>query len=146
MLCGIGENPEDRIDHMIQLRDQQDKSGGFQTFIPLTCHYEDTEIAGTVEPLTAFDKLKNIAVSRIVLDNFDHIKAYWIQLGVGLAQMALNFGADDLDGTVQAENITHAAGSKTRGLEKDFLRNLIEDAGDIPIERDTVYNVLEVAK
>lgn len=143
MLCGIGENIEDRVDHMIQLREQQDKSGGFQTFIPLTCHYEDTEIAGTVEPLTAFDKLKNIAISRIMLDNFDHIKAYWIQLGVGLAQMALNFGADDLDGTIQEESITYAAGSKTRGLEKDFLQTLIKDAGYTPVERDTVYNVLE---
>ena len=146
MLCGIGENIEDRIDHMVQLREQQDKSKGFQTFIPLTCHYEDTEIAGKVEPLTAFDKLKNIALSRIMLDNFDHIKAYWIQLGVGLAQMALNFGADDLDGTVQAENITHAAGSKTRGLENNFLQNLIKDAGYVPVERDTIYNVLEVSK
>lgn len=146
MLCGIGENIEDRIDHMIRLREQQDKSSGFQTFIPLSCHYEDTEIAGKVEPLTAFDQLKNIAISRIMLDNFDHIKAYWIQLGVGLAQVALNFGADDLDGTVQEESITHAAGAKKRGLEKDFIQTLIEDAGYIPVERDTIYNVLAVAK
>ncbi len=145
ILCGIGENIEDRVDHMVQLRQQQDKSGGFQTFIPLSCHYEDTEIAGTVEPLTAFDQLKNIAISRIMLDNFDHIKAYWIQLGIGLAQISLNFGADDLDGTVQEESITHAAGSKKRGLEKDFLQNLIKDADYIPVERDTVYNVLSVA-
>lgn len=143
MLCGIGETIEDRIDHMIRLREQQDKSKGFQTFIPLTCYYEDTDIAGKVEPLTAFDKLKNIAISRIMLDNFDHIKAYWVQLGPGLAQMALNFGADDLDGTVQAENVTYAAGSNIRGLEKDFLQNLIEEAGYIPVERDTIYNVLE---
>lgn len=146
MLCGIGETVEDRVDHIIKLREQQDRSGGFQTFIPLSCHYEDTEICGTVEPLTAFDQLKNIAVSRILLDNFDHIKAYWIQMGIGLAQVALNFGADDLDGTVQEENITHAAGAKKRGLGKDFVQMLIEDAGYIPVERDTVYNVLEVAK
>ena len=146
MLCGIGENVEDRLDHMIQLRDQQDKSKGFQTFIPLHCHYEDTEIAGRVEPITAFDSLKNIAISRIMLDNFDHIKAYWIQLGVGLAQVGLNFGADDLDGTVQEESITHAAGAEKRGLEKDFIRKLIEDAGYIPVERDTVYNVLSISK
>jgi aminodeoxyfutalosine synthase len=144
MLAGIGENVEDRIDHMIQLRDQQDKSGGFQTFIPLSCHYEDTEIAGTVQPITAFDELKNIAVSRIMLDNFDHIKAYWIQLGVGVAQIGLQFGADDLDGTVQEESITHAAGAKKRGLEKNFIQNLIEDAGFIPVERDTIYNVLNI--
>lgn len=145
MLCGIGESIEDRVDHLIQLREQQDKSHGFQTFIPLSCHYEDTEIAGKVEPLTAFDQLKNIAISRIMLDNFDHIKAYWIQLGPGLAQVSLNFGADDLDGTVQEESITHAAGSEKRGLEKDFLQNLIKDAGYIPVERDTIYNVLAVA-
>ena len=125
MLCGIGEKIEDRLDHMIQLRKQQDKSKGFQTFIPLHCHYEDTEIAGKVEPITAFDSLKNIAISRIMLDNFDHIKAYWIQLGVGLAQVGLNFGADDLDGTVQEESITHAAGAEKRGLEKDFIQKLL---------------------
>ena len=145
MLAGIGENIEDRIDHMVQLREQQDKSKGFQTFIPLTCHYEDTEIAGKVEPLTAFDQLKNIAISRIMLDNFDHIKAYWIQLGVGLAQVSLNFGADDLDGTVQEESITHAAGAQKRGLQKDFIQKLIEDAGYTPVERDTIYNVLNVS-
>lgn len=144
MLAGIGESVEDRIDHMIKLREQQDKSKGFQTFIPLSCHYEDTDIAGKVDPITAFDQLKNIALSRIMLDNFDHIKAYWIQLGPGIAQISLTFGADDLDGTVQEESITYAAGSKKRGLEKNYLQTLIEDAGFIPVERDTVYNVLEV--
>ena len=146
MLCGIGEKVEDRLDHMIQLREGQDKSKGFQTFIPLNCHYEDTEIKDKVDHITAFYSLKNIAISRIMLDNFDHIKAYWIQLGVGLAQVALNFGADNLDGTVQEESITHAAGAETRGLEKDFTQKLIKDAGYIPVERDTVYNVLRVAK
>lgn len=146
MLAGIGENVEDRVDHMVQLRNQQDKSGGFQTFIPLSCHYEDTDIAGTVQPITAFDELKNIAISRIMLDNFDHIKAYWIQLGVGVAQLGLQFGADDLDGTVQEESITHAAGAKKRGLENNFIQNLIKDAGYTPVERDTIYNVLEVYK
>ncbi|OGI14177.1 MAG: hypothetical protein A3I68_07690 [Candidatus Melainabacteria bacterium RIFCSPLOWO2_02_FULL_35_15] len=145
MLCGIGEKAEDRLDHMIRLREQQDKSKGFQTFIPLHCHYEDTEIAGKIEPVTAFDSLKNIAISRIILDNFDHIKAYWIQLGTGLAQIGLNFGADDLDGTIQEESVTHAAGAGKKGLEKDFIQRLIEDAGYIPVERDTVYNVLAVA-
>ena len=146
MLCGIGESVEDRIDHMIRLRKLQDETKGFQTFIPLSCHYEDTEIAGKVEPLTAFDQLKNIAISRIMLDNFHHIKAYWIQLGVGLAQISLNFGADDLDGTVQEEKITHAAGATKRGLEKDFIQTLIEDAGYEPVERDTLYNVLAISK
>ena len=146
MLCGIGETVEDRIDHMVKLREAQDETKGFQTFIPLTCHYEDTEIAGKVEPLTAFDQLKNIAISRIMLDNFHHIKAYWIQLGVGLSQVSLSFGADDLDGTVQEESITHAAGAQKRGLKKDFIQTLIEDAGYIPVERDTLYNILAVAK
>ena len=146
MLCGIGETVEDRVDHMIQLRNLQDKTKGFQTFIPLSCHYEDTEIAGQVKPLTAFDQLKNIAISRILLDNFDHIKAYWIQLGVGIAQISLNFGADDLDGTVQEESITHAAGAEKRGLEKDFIQNLISDAGYVPVERDTLYRVLAVSR
>ncbi len=143
MLAGIGEKVEDRVDHMIQLRNQQDISGGFQTFIPLSCHYEDTEIAGKVQAITAFDELKNIAISRIMLDNFDHIKAYWIQLGVGVAQLGLQFGADDLDGTVQEESITFAAGAKKRGLENNFIQNLILDAGYKPIERDTVYNIIE---
>lgn len=143
MLCGIGETFEDRIDHMIKLRNQQDISRGFQTFIPLICHYEDTEIKGKVEPLAAFDQLKNIAISRIMLDNFDHIKAYWIHMGLGLAQVALNFGADDIDGTIQEESVTHAAGAQKRGIGQGFIQTLIEDAGYIPIERDTVYNVLE---
>jgi len=142
MLCGIGETVEDRVDHLIRLREQQEKTRGFQTFIPLSCHYEDTDINGKVDELTAFEKLKNIAISRIMLDNFDHIKAYWIQLGVGLSQVALNFGADDLDGTIQQENITYSAGSKKRGLEEKFLERLIEDAGYLPVERDTIYNVL----
>ncbi|MBI2996357.1 MAG: aminofutalosine synthase MqnE [Candidatus Melainabacteria bacterium] len=144
MLCGIGEKVKDRVDHLLRLREQQDKSKGFQAFIPLSCHYEDTEIKNKVRSLTAFDELKNIAISRIMLDNFDHIKAYWIQLGIGLAQVALNFGADDLDGTVQEESVTYAAGASKRGLKKDFIQKLIEDAGYIPVERDTVYNVLAV--
>lgn len=144
MLAGIGEKIEDRIDHIIRLREQQDKSKGFQTFIPLSCHYEDTDIRNKVEPITAFDQLKNIAISRILLDNFDHIKAYWIQLGPGMAQVSLNFGADDLDGTVQEESITYAAGSKDRGLEENFLQKLIKESGFIPVERDTIYNVIEI--
>ncbi|MDJ0626048.1 MAG: CofH family radical SAM protein [Candidatus Caenarcaniphilales bacterium] len=148
MLAGIGENFEDRIDHMLLLREQQDRSlaldsGCFQTFIPLSCHYEDTDIADQVEPITGIEQIKNIAISRIVLDNFDHIKAYWVQLGHKMAQLALHFGADDIDGTVVDEKITNAAGSGKKATQAEILQNLIRGAGFIPMERDTLYNVLD---
>ncbi|MDX1919400.1 MAG: aminofutalosine synthase MqnE [Candidatus Caenarcaniphilales bacterium] len=149
MLAGIGESDEDRIDHILLLREQQDKSlahspnGGFQTFIPLSCHYEDTDIAEMVEPITGIEQIKNIAISRIILDNFDHIKAYWVQLGHQMAQLALHFGADDIDGTVVDEKITNAAGSGRKGTQADMLRKLIENAGFEAVERDTLYNVIK---
>lgn len=143
MLAGIGEEIEDRIDHMLYLRDQQDKSKGFQTFIPLSCHYEDTDIAGTVRPITDIEKIKNIAVGRIVLDNFDHIKAYWVQLGYKMAQLALHHGADDIDGTVVDERITNAAGAANKATQADYLKKLVIDEGYIPSERDTLYNLVE---
>lgn len=143
MLAGIGEHWTDRIDHILQLREQQDKSGGFQTFIPLSCHYEDTDIADKVEPITGIEQIKNIAIARILLDNFDHIKAYWVQLGHNMAQLALHYGADDMDGTVVDEKITNAAGSGRKGTQAEILQNLIKSAGFIPVERDTLYNVLD---
>jgi aminodeoxyfutalosine synthase len=143
MLAGIGESEEDRVGHFVQLREQQDKSGGFQTFIPLSCHYEDTEIAALVEPITGMDQIKNIAISRLMLDNFDHIKAYWIQLGHKMAQLALHFGADDVDGTVVDEKITNAAGAERKGTQADILQKLIKDAGFQPMERDTLYNIVK---
>ncbi len=146
MLAGIGEEPEERVEHLDILRKAQDQSAGFQTFIPLSCHYEGNDLlARGVKPLTGYDQLKNIALSRLMLDNFDNIKAYWIQLGEKMAQIALNFGANDLDGTVKAERITFAAGAKRRSMAEDTLVNLIKGARLSPIERDTVYNPIELS-
>ena len=145
MLTGISESPENKVDHMILLREQQDRTGGFQCFIPLKCYYEGTTIKDEVKEPTSEDLLRDIAISRLVLDNFDHIKAYWIQLGEQLAQLALSFGADDMDGTILEEKITHAAGAKTPlQLAKEKLEFFISSAGYVPVERDTVYNVINV--
>lgn len=146
MLTGIGESIENKVDHMLLLREQQDKSGGFTCFIPLKCYYDGTNIAQEVTEPSAADLLKDIAISRILLDNFPHIKAYWIQLGEKLAQLALSFGADDMDGTIGEEKITHAAGAKTPlQLAKERMQDLISAAGYIPVERDTIYNIKCVA-
>lgn len=145
MLTGIGESPENKVDHMILLREQQDRTGGFQCFIPLKCYYDGTTIKDEVKEPSGEDLLRDIAISRLVLDNFDHIKAYWIQLGETLAQLALSFGADDMDGTILEEKITHAAGAKTPlQLAKEKLEFFISSAGYTPVERDTVYNILNV--
>jgi len=143
MLAGIGESFADRVDHMLKLRTQQDKSKGFQTFIPLSCHYEDTEIIESVDPITSLDQVKNIAISRLILDNFDHIKAYWPQLGHSMAQVALNFGADDLDGTVVDERITYAAGSGRKKTSTELICQLIQGAGFEPVERNTIYGLVD---
>lgn len=145
MLTGIGENVENKVDHMLLMREQQDKSGGFMCFIPLKCYYEGTNIADEVKEPSNEDLLRDVAVSRLLLDNFPHIKAYWIQLGQELAQAALSFGADDLDGTILEEKITHAAGAKTPlQLAKEKMEELIAGAGYTPVERDTVYNIKRV--
>ena len=139
MLFGHIESFEDRVDHLKRLRDLQDKTGGFLCLIPLTYHPEENPLCGT--RTTGIDELKTIAVSRIFLDNFPHIKAYWVMLGVKLAQVALSFGADDLDGTVLEEKITHAAGGRSpQALSRSELRNLIEECGKVPVERDSFYN------
>lgn len=145
MLTGIGESVADKVDHMLLLRQQQDLTGGFMCFIPLKCYYEGTDIKPEVKEPTGYDLLKDVAISRVFLDNFPHIKAYWIQLGEKLAQVALSFGADDMDGTIREEKITHAAGTKTPlQLAKDQMEYLIEAAGYIPVERDTLYNIVGV--
>ncbi|HNN64469.1 MAG TPA: hypothetical protein PKH78_15550, partial [Candidatus Obscuribacter sp.] len=124
-----------------------DLSGGFQCFIPLKCYYEGTDIEAEVKEPTAADLLKDVAVSRLLLDNFPHIKAYWIQLGVELAQLALSFGADDMDGTIGQEKITHAAGAKTPlQLAKERMEELISTSGYQAVERDTIYNIKAVAR
>lgn len=139
MLYGHVEQAEHRIDHMLRLRDLQDDTGGFQTFIPLAFHPENTGLDHLPKP-TAQQDLRTIAVARLMLDNFDHIKAYWIMLGESTAQVALKFGADDLDGTVVHELIYHDAGAKTpEGLTVNQLHRLIEEAGCEPVERDTLY-------
>jgi len=138
MLYGHVENYEQRIEHLMKLRELQDKTNGFQAFIPLAYHPKNTEIGGTYS--SGIDDLKTIAVSRLVLDNFAHIKAYWIMLGEKLSQVALLFGADDIDGTIIEEKITHSAGALSgNAMTAEQLRNTIKKAGKIPVERDSFY-------
>jgi aminodeoxyfutalosine synthase len=139
MLYGHIEKPWHRVDHLCRLRELQDETHGFQTFIPLAFHPENTGLDHIPKPSGLTDLLV-MALSRIMLDNFDHIKAYWIMLGEKTAQTALNFGADDLDGTVVHELIYHDAGAKTpEGLTVPQLHQLIREAGRNPVERDTLY-------
>ncbi len=139
MLYGHVEQARHRIDHLLQLRALQDETGGFQTFIPLAFHPENTKLDHIPKPTGMMD-LRMVALSRLMLDNFDHIKAYWIMLGEKIAQVALGFGADDLDGTVVHELIYHDAGAKTpEGLTVAHIHRLIREAGRDPIERDTLY-------
>jgi aminodeoxyfutalosine synthase len=139
MLYGHVEEARHRSDHLCRLRALQDETGGFQTFIPLAFHPENTGLSHLIKPSGLMD-LRMIALSRIMLDNFDHVKAYWVMLGEKTAQVALSFGADDLDGTVVHELIYHDAGAKTpQGLTVEQLHQLIREAGRVPIERDTLY-------
>jgi len=141
MLYGHIENPRHRVDHLLRLRELQDETGGFLAFIPLAFHPDGTQLADRVaHPPTAMDDLRTVAVARLLLDNFDHVKAYWISLGVPTAQVALGYGADDLDGTVRYEKIHHDAGSKAPEiLSVEELEALIREAGFVPVERDTLY-------
>ena len=140
MLYGHIETTEDRVDHLIRLRETQDKSGGFITFIPLAFHPENTRL-GHLPSTSGITDLRNIAVSRLMLDNFPHIRAYWIMVGLKMAQIGLNFGADDIHGTVTEEKITHMAGAKTpQVITADEIKRLICEAGRVPVERDTLYN------
>ena len=140
MLYGHLENAHHRVDHLIRLRELQDETGGFQTFIPLAFHPDNTGLAYIKKPSGLMD-LRTMAVSRLMLDNFDHMKAYWIMLGIGTAQTALAYGADDLDGTVRHELIYHDAGATTpEMLSVDEIKRLIVEAGCEPVERDTLYH------
>ena len=144
MLYGHVETYEERVDHLLRLRAQQDASGGFLSFIPLAFHPENTvfERRGW-RHTTGADDLKVIAVSRLLLDNVPHVKAYWIMMGMPLAQVALHFGADDVQGTVVREQIFHAAGATTPTEQKlDELVRFVRDAGRVPVQRDTLYNEL----
>jgi aminodeoxyfutalosine synthase len=142
MLYGHIETAAERVDHMLRARALQDDSGGFQAFIPLAFHPDNNQMR-KLPPPTAADTLRVHAVARLMLDNIPHIKAFWIATGVEVAQMALWFGADDLDGTVQEEKIYHMAGARTpEVLTTAAIRRLIRAAGRDPIERDTLYNVV----
>ncbi len=139
MLYGHIEEPRHRIDHLVRLRELQDETGGFQTFIPLAFHPDNTKLSHITKPTGLMD-LKVMAISRLMLDNFPHVKAYWVMLGIKTAQVALSFGADDLDGTVVHEKIYHDAGSDSpQGLTVQEIRRLVEEAGRVPVERDTLY-------
>lgn len=139
MLYGHHEGPEHRIDHLLALRDLQDRTGGFQTFIPLAFHPDNTRMADMPKPSGVMD-LRVMAISRLMLDNFQHVKAYWIMLGIKTAQIALSYGADDIDGTVVHEKIYHEAGSDTpQELQVREIQRLIREAGREPRERDTLY-------
>lgn len=140
MLYGHIEKYEHRVDHLIRLRELQDETQGFQCFIPLAFHPKDTELSHLPGP-SGVDSLKTIAVSRLILDNFDHIKAYWVMLGKHIAQVALHFGANDMDGTVMEERITYAAGQVSeREASRKEIMHLISEAGFDAIERDTLYH------
>ncbi len=140
MLYGTIETLEERIDHMLQLRALQAETGGFQTFIPLAFHHEGNDFARLPEP-TGVDNLRTYAVARLMLPTIPHIKAYWIMIGVKIAQVSLSFGVDDLDGTVQEEKIYHMAGAETpQAMSRGDLVRLIREAGRTAVERDTLYN------
>jgi aminodeoxyfutalosine synthase len=143
MLYGHIETIEERVEHLDMLRRAQDETGGFLAFIPLAFHPKNTELA-TLSSTSGIDDLKNIAVARCYLDNFPHIKAYWVMIGEKLSQVALSFGADDVDGTVKEEIITHMAGAETeQAMSRDQLLRMIKEAGCEPIERDTLYNIIQ---
>jgi aminodeoxyfutalosine synthase len=143
MLYGHIETDYHRIDHLVRLRELQDETGGFQTFVPLAFHPENTGLSHIRKPSSLTD-LRVMAVSRLMLDNIPHMKAYWIMLGLGTAQAALAYGADDLDGTVRHELIYHDAGATTpETLSVADIRRLISEAGREPVERDTLYRAVE---
>jgi aminodeoxyfutalosine synthase len=139
MLYGHLEEAFHRIDHLTRLRELQDETGGFQTFIPLAFHPDNTKLTHIRKP-TALADLRNLAVARLMLDNVPHVKAYWIMLGIETAQVALHYGADDIDGTVRHELIYHDAGAKTpEMLSVERIREIINETGRQPVERDTLY-------
>ncbi|MCL1925845.1 MAG: aminofutalosine synthase MqnE [Syntrophorhabdaceae bacterium] len=141
MLYGHVETPESRVDHMRRLRELQDRTGGFQSFIPLAFQPGNTDIVKS--PTTGVEDLMALAVGRLYLDNFRHIKAFWINIGSKLSQLSLFFGVDDIDGTVVEEKISHAAGAMTgQEMMVDDLVAMIRQAGKTPVERDTLYNIV----
>ncbi len=145
MLYGHLETIEERVDHLIRLRDLQDKTGGFVTFIPLAFHPDNTPL-DFIHPTTGQMDIRALAVSRLMLDNFPHIKAFWIMISQNIAQMSLGFGSDDMDGTVVEEKIIHAAGATTDQIfRKNRIVEMIQEAGRIPLQRDTLYEQSHLA-
>jgi aminodeoxyfutalosine synthase len=143
LLYGHIETREERLDHMLKLRELQDETRGFLSFIPLAFQPGNTGIVK--RQASAIDDLKTVAVSRLMLDNFDHIKSYWVTVGEETCSMALRFGADDVDGTILEERIMHAAKAGTPvGMAKERLMRLIREAGCVPVERDCLYNTVQV--
>ena len=146
MLYGHIETAAERVDHMLRTRALQDETGGLQAFIPLAFHPDNNQMRKLPAP-SAVDTLRVLAVSRLMLDNIAHIKAFWIATGVEVAQIAQWYGANDLDGTVQEERIYHMAGSRTpESMTPATIRRLIAAAGREPLERDTLYNVIETGR
>ena len=144
MLYGHVESLEDRVDHLRQLRALQDETRGFVGFVPLPYQPGNNKIPVRTPP-TGFDTLRTIAVSRIYLDNFDHITAYWVGMGLKLAQVALNYGADDLHGTIIEEHIFHMAGATSPQLQTETeMVKAIREAGRVPVQRDTFYQPIKV--
>lgn len=148
ILYGHIEQPADVIDHLVRLRELQDRTGGFMAFISFPFHPENTVLAreyNLTGSTTGYDDLRLLAVARLMLDNFDHIRAFWMMIGLKLAQVSLSFGVDDLDGTVMEEQIVHRAGARTAQMTpKQQFIDMIRQAGRVPVERDTLYNVLRV--
>ena len=147
MLYGHVESIEDRVEHLTMLRDLQDETGGFLAFIPLAYHPDDNELGATLgrqgTSSTGFDDLRNLAVGRLFLDNFVHVKSHWIMVSPALTQVALAFGVNDIEGTVVREKIYHAVGATTQqGMSLDELLRLIRGAGKIPAERDSFYRII----
>ena len=143
MLYGHVERLDERVDHMLRLREQQDLSGGFVTFIPLAYQEAATQLVPRQTPPA--DSLRTIAIARLILDNFAHIEAYWVTLGEETASIALHFGADDVNGTLEDEKIQHLSGASTpAGVAREQLFRMIRDAGKVPVERDALYNVVKV--
>jgi aminodeoxyfutalosine synthase len=144
MLYGHIEEARHRVDHLLRLRELQDRTGGFLAYIPLAYQIEDNELgrAYPIHETTGHQDLREVAVARLLLDNVPHIKAYWVMISEGLAQIGLNYGADDLDGTIIEESIAHLAGAKTpQALTQTELCRLITESGFEPLERDNLYKV-----
>ncbi|WP_025209859.1 aminofutalosine synthase MqnE [Hippea sp. KM1] len=145
LLFGHIETDDEIIDHLFKLRKLQEEHPGFLCFIPLSFHPANTPLEGKVQKVDAVKELKVLALSRIILDNFPHIKAYWVMLSPKIGQIGLHFGADDIDGTIGQERVTHAAGAKSPlGLARDNMVEMIKNAGFIPVERDALYNEIGV--